>query len=171
MLTAPFEIGDVYWIPAGPSRSERVTCPMCLGDKFITAIIGSGEKYELECECCMLGYQGPQGTVSQYVRTPEAEEYKIASIEEWRDNQWYLKSTAGRYSNFDMLYKTEEEALAADVKREADLEESNMKNLRKKKYGRVSSWSIQYHKTQIKEFERKIAWHEAKLHAKPKQED
>lgn len=166
MLEAPFKIGDVYWRPGGPSRSERVECPMCCGKKYITAIIGTGEKFEMECEECMAGYLGPLGYIEQYVIEPAAEKFVIDSVYGWDDGKWRVKSHTGTIIDFASLYTTEEEALAADVKRAAAVEEHNMADRRKKKYGKVSSWTIQYHQKQIKDHERQIEWHRKKLHAK-----
>lgn len=169
MLKAPFEIGDVYWRPAGIAQQERVECPMCCGNKYITATIGTGETYELECDTCMAGYLGAQGYINQYVPAPKAEKFVIDKLHQWCEDGWRVADPSGRIADFTALYATEEAALAVDAQWAVDLEERNMASLRRKKYGRVSSWSIQYHRKQIKEYERKIAWHQQKLHEK--QED
>lgn len=166
MIDVPFEIGDTYWREAGNARRVTVECPMCCGQKYVTVTIGTGEQYTVECEACKLGYQGPQGVITEYDVTPQAEVFVIAKIKEWRNNQWLVADNSGRTAYFHTLYKTEAEALAASKKRAADLEDRNMASRRKKKYGKVSSWSILYHKRQIAEHERGIAWHRKKIDAK-----
>ncbi len=166
MLDAPFKIGDIYWCEAGSSRQVTVECPMCCGQKYVTVIIGKGEKIDVECEACGLGYLGPQGFITEYDVTPKAELFKIASVESWSDDRWRVADPTGRIAYFDTLHATEIDALAASMLRAEDLEESNMANRRKKKYGKVSTWRIRYHQNQIKDFERKIAWHRAKIDAK-----
>ena len=166
LIDAPFKIGEVYWREAGSHRQVTVECPMCSGQKYVTVTLGNGEQYTVECECCGLGYRGPQGVITEYDVTPEAESFKIASVESWQDGKWRVADPTGRTAYFDTLYRTEAEALAASEKRAVDLEDSNMESRRQKKYGKVSSWKIQYHKKQIADFERQIAWHAAKIAAK-----
>ena len=166
MLDAPFKIGDVYWREAGTSAQKTIECPMCSGNKYVTVILGNGEKYDVECEACGLGYRGPQGTITEYGVTPRAEPFKIEKVVGWRNDRWSVGDTIGYTTYFDNLYATEAEALAASKKRAVNLEDSNMASRRKKKYGNVSSWSIQYHKRQIIDFEKQIAWHQRKIDAK-----
>lgn len=171
MLDAPFKIGDVYWREAGGSAAITIDCPMCSGNKYVTVILGNDERYNVECEACGMGYRGPQGTITEYDVTPRAEQFVIDVVVSWRDDQWSVGDPTGRTAYFHTLYATEAEALTASVKRAEKLEESNMKGRRKKKYGKVSSWKIQYHQRQIAEFEKQIAWHRKKIDAKKALED
>ena len=166
MLQLPFEIGQTYWKDAGSSRRVTTECPMCCGYKRVTVTIGTGETYEVECEECRLGYSDPRGVIEQWSSTPAAESFTIASIQEWREGVWQVKATDGETIDFDRLFATEEEALAAAVERKEALEERNMAQLRKKKHGKVSSWTIHYHLRQIADYEKKIAWHRSKIHDK-----
>ncbi|MCP4900904.1 MAG: hypothetical protein GY906_28385 [bacterium] len=166
ILNTPFKIDDLYWREAGSHRQVTVECPMCCGQRYVTVTIGTGEQYTVECEACGAGYLGPQGVITEYDVTPKAEKFIIAEVKEWRDKRWSVADAYGQTAYFDTLYKTEAEALAASEKRAAELVESNMANRRKKKYGKVSSWTVLYHKRQITDFERQIAWHQAKIDAK-----
>lgn len=166
IFDAPFSIGDVYWLEAGPSEKKTVECPMCSGNKYVTVTLGNGEKYELECEACRLGYIGSQGVITEYDVTPRAEQFKIEKVAEWRDGKWRVEGPTGLIVYFDSLYATEAEALAASEKHASDREDENMANRRKKKYRRVSSWTILYHQRQIADCEKQIAWHRAHIHAK-----
>lgn len=166
MLKAPFEIGQVYWSPQRHSYKVTVSCPMCCGNKRVSVTIGTGETYDVECEECKAGYIGPRGFIEQWEQTPKAERFEIASIEEWRDGKWRVKSTTGDTASFDTLFTTEGDALAEAARCAAELIEHNMASQRKKKYGKVSSWSIQYHNKQIKEHERQAEWHRDKVRLK-----
>lgn len=166
MLDAPFKIGETYWRAASGNRQVTVECPMCCGQKYVTVTLGNGEQYTVDCEACGAGFEGPRGVVQQYDRTPLAEPFEIVKIKEWREDRWLVANPTNLTAYFDTLYATEAEALAASEKRAADLMDSNMASLRKKKYGKVSSWNIRYHKRQIKEYQKKIAWHQSKIYTK-----
>ena len=169
-MDAPFKLGDTYWRPSGHSDQVTIECPMCCGDKCVTVILGDGEKFNVDCEACGLGYAGPQGTITEYTRTPHAEPFVIHKIVSWRDGKWTVESTDGCTLDFDLLYATEAGAVAKAVERATALEDDNMARLRKKKYGRVSSWKIQYHQRQIADFQKQIAWHERHIDAKKARE-
>lgn len=171
MLKAPFEIGDTYWREAGDSKEITVECPMCSGHRYVTVTLGNGDTYTVDCEACELGYRGPQGFLTQCEVEPRAEQFTIDAVVEWRNGRWRVGNPSGRITDFDTLFKTEALALTASVKRAEKLEERNMASRRKKKYGKVSSWKIQYHKRQIAEFEKQIAWHQKKIDAKKALED
>jgi hypothetical protein len=144
---------------------------MCCGNKIVIVTIGTGEKYNVECEACRAGYLGARGFIEEYEQTPRADRFEIAKIIEWRDGKWRVESTTNQIEDFTNLYATEEEALAKATQNAEQLIEQNMANRRKKKYGKVSSWTIQYHLKQIKQFERDIKWHREKINQKQKTEE
>ena len=165
-LKMPFEIGQVFWQSGGPSVTVKVECPMCCGKKKITAILGTGEQYKLDCDTCNRGYAGSQGYIEQYTREPHADKFVILKAIEWSRGDWRVESTKGTTAYFSVLYDTEKEALDAATKWKEKLDEDNMASLRKKKYGRVSSWSIQYHQGEIRRNEKSIEWHRDKIQLK-----
>ena len=166
MLDAPFKIGQVYWAISPIHRKENVQCPMCLGEKRVTVHAGR-ETYEVECDSCRAGYLGPQGVVTQYVNDPDVCEFKIAEIAEWTtDRGWRVKSTTGDVQYFHELFSDKDEAMKAAIRHVAEYNEEQWQHTRKKKYGHISTWSIQYHLKEIKENERKIEWHRDKIRQK-----
>jgi hypothetical protein len=170
MLEAPFEIGDVYWIAVSMPQSEEVTCPMCCGNKFVTLVLGTNEAVDIECEACSLGYIGSRGFIDQYKQEPSTKRFEIASVEEWRDGEWTVRSPGGMRMSFDRLYQTEAQALAVAEQNAKNLEDKNMESLRLKKYGRASSWKILYHEKQIRDYEQKIKWHRDHISTKKAKE-
>jgi hypothetical protein len=162
----PFKIGDVFWIEDGLYQQEIIICPMCAGNKYVTVVLGSNEAVDIECECCAVGYCGSQGYIKESKLEPKAVRFEIAKVVEWRDGKWTVANLVGRSVRFDRLFETEGWAMASAVKRMEDLEESNMQNRRKKKYGKASTWSIRYHQRQIADAEKTIAWHRNKINAK-----
>ena len=78
-----------------------------------------------------------------------------------------MGSRGEAWARFSSLCRTEAEALAVSTTECATQAEENMRR-RQHHRGRVSraTWSVQYHRANIKDLERQLAWHRAKIDAK-----
>jgi hypothetical protein len=162
---APFEIGQLFWLPVPHPRPVMVVCPICAGHKRVVVILGSGEQVSVDCDGCGLGYQGPQGQILEYEHEPIAQPFVVASVERYREpDEWYLHSTTNQSSYFKDLRATEAEALTDAAKRAESFALQQMDRRGYRKSGlKKAAWTVRYHRECIKEYERKIAWHRAHI--------
>jgi hypothetical protein len=164
----PFTIGQVLWMPTHLPEKVTVPCPVCAGQLAVTVILGSGEHVGVLCEACGKGFTGPLGTIEELVYEPKAVRFEIARVWSMHEGRWWVESATGGYADFADLRATEAEALAESERRCAAQLESNMQ-MRQRHRGNTKqhTWSIQYHRKQIADLERQIAWHRSKVEAKP----
>jgi hypothetical protein len=173
-MNMPFAIGDETWLPAPASQQVRVECPACRGTRVITFLYGGNvdpERVNMPCEACGLGFDGPRGYIEEWVSQPGATKYVIAEVMGMRsrdgETEWEVRSTEGRTAYFKDLCATEAEALAKSSEMCNEQEERNMLTRQRHKAGvKKHSWSALYHKQQIKDLERQIAWHRSRIGAK-----
>jgi hypothetical protein len=164
MLTMPFAIGDVMWLPAHYPTKVTVTCPVCFGNLAVVVTLGDGEQVAVPCDACGLGFNGPRGTIEEYQYAPKAIRFEIARVKSMRDDEWYVESVDGGEADFARLVSDEAEALAVSAKNCADQQESNMRTLQRHRNGvQRLTWSVRYHNEKIADLERQIAWHRAKV--------
>ena len=166
-LETPFSIGETFWRPVLTPQQLTVPCPVCSGEKVVTVIIGQDERLMVECDACGLGYEHPRGVIEEWVSDPGAAEFVIEAVESFMRGEWTVRSTTKERHSFASLCRTESEALAVSVAACATQAEENMRR-RQHHRGRVSkaTWSVQYHRAMIKDLERQLAWHRAKIDAK-----
>jgi hypothetical protein len=164
-LTAPFQLGDTYWLPSTSPRHVVEACPVCAGTKVVTVLAGA-ERFVVECDACGLGYQGPQGTVGVWRYEPHAAPFIIASVTRLDAEGWTVKSTAGEQARFKTLCATEGDALAASKAACIAQEEHNMRQRNHRRKGvSKTTWTVRYHSDAIKKLERELAYHRSKLNA------
>lgn len=162
----PFTIGQLLWMPMGDAHKAQLPCPVCDGALAVTVILGSGERIGVPCDACGIGFDGPRGFIEEYEHDPKAIPFVIASVESFHNNEWRLRSETGAWHEFTDLYATEGEALDVAVKRAADQHERNMQSRQhKRKSTARQAWSVRYHRDCIKDLERQLAWHTARISA------
>ena len=178
VIETPFQIGALYWMPVLNPRQIEMPCPVCYGNRTITVTLGNGEHVAVECEGCGIGYDGPRGFVTDYSYEYAANPFTIEVVTSMYGGSWRLKSIEGDNADWSTLCATEQEALDASKKRMQEVIDANTDTRRVKKNHAVkqSGWSVGYHEKQIKEYERKIAWHRGKVsertqHPQPRGED
>lgn len=160
-----YEIGQEIWIATWDSTTDYVTCPDCGGTGRIRVIHHDDTMMSIECAGCSAGYEPPKGYVKVYVRHARAEKTTITGVEvrdgktEWRSAKSWCLDEAD-------VYDTEADAFAAALLKaeRADREEREKINA-KEKPTRTWSWNAHYHRRQIKEAQRNLEYHTAKLAA------
>lgn len=162
-LTAPFQIGDVYWLPSTLPRNETIPCPICAGEKVVT-VLAAAEHFRVECDACGLGYEGPRGWVTEWHHDPHAVPFTIAEVVRVDGDTWTVKSSAGLEARFSDLRTTEEGALATSADAYRKQEERNMSQRRHRRKGvSKAAWTVRYHTDAIKKLERELAYHRSKI--------
>lgn len=165
MIETPFTIGGQYW--RARVRAERVTipCPVCKGKRTVRVEFGDGEMVTFDCDACGLGFDRARGFIEEYTNEPAASPFVIAGVDHFSGNCWTVRTEAGETADWSELRATEAEAMEESRRRCAENEAQNMLQ---RKYKRAaagrSAWSVQYHRNQIKEAQRKVDWHSERLH-------
>lgn len=163
-IDTPFTIGQQFWAPVTYPEKITLPCPVCFGSLVVTVVLGNDERIGVPCEACGKGFGGPQGTIEEYEHAPGAKPFVIAAVKSLWDHRWTVESEDGQSRNFDELCATEAEALAVSVKRMAEQHERNMQSRQhRRKNTKEATWSIRYHREQIKDLERQIAWHQSRI--------
>jgi hypothetical protein len=163
----PFKIGEVYWRPHSTPTPIDVPCPACFGSCWLTVILGNGESVRVRCDGCDKRADDwrQTGTVREYDHTPRAVRFEIAGIESMHGDEWRLRSTDGDSEYFHRLRATEAEALAEATERARQLEADRMRGHRARRTRATEkvSWHVRYHRKEIADCERRIAWHRTQI--------
>lgn len=161
-MTAKFSIGDTVWRAHADRTEKWVTCPDCFGTKTLRVVLGDGTEHTMDCAGCAAGYNPPRGGVQSYDFTPRATNDVITEIRlgpggvEYTFGGWIFKESD--------VFPTYEEAMARAaeliIEREA---EEKAAFLRKTNPNRSWAWHVHYHRDNIRQAERNLAFHTEKL--------
>lgn len=163
MTSIKYDIDHQVWRATFSSTDSSITCPDCGGEGRIRCILYDNTEVSVECEGCKRGFDSATGRVKAYIRKPYTELVRItgfgvneAGVEYRINGCWIVKE--------DSLFGTEQEAMAAaialvDKEARQDLERIN----RKEKPNKTWAWNAHYHRRGIREAERQIAYHTARL--------
>lgn len=160
-----YKIGDMAWY-AGREYSEvYVKCPDCLGSGQLTVRFADGKEVSIECATCAKGYEPPTGRVSYNAHKIFVRQVTINKVN---------SDTSGTEYGFPPYYvaketeffdtKEEAEKRAQEIADAATVEGMNRIN-KKEKPTRTWAWNASYHRRCIKDAEKQIAYHSAKLNA------
>jgi hypothetical protein len=159
-----FDIGDKVWVARWSKDKRWETCPHCLGEKYLTIIMGDKTEVSIDCVCCMDTWRS-SGKIAIYDYIPNAEEVKLDGYE--------VKTTKGKRETtyrsgscgFDNVFATKEEALSfALAKIEQEREEDKRRiEYNKEKAEKTWAQNATCHIEAIKGFEKQIEYHKAKL--------
>lgn len=156
-----FKIGDEVWWAHTRNVDLRVTCPECLGKRFITVILGDETKHTIPCICCERGWEGSLGELVGWRHEVNVTQTVVVGVRMTADEVEYQVSES--YLTND-LYATKEEAeeRARELVKERDAEELRRMHC-KEKDTRSWAWNVNYHRREIRECEKRIEYHKAKL--------
>ncbi len=157
--TMKFNIGDTIWIAtAGNHNQVWVTCPDCLGQKFLTVITGDGTQHTIDCECCRAGCDC-RGQIMEYKFVASVREAVVENIEV-RDGQT-------RYNHQDEadVFSAEGEARARAESFRAQHEADELRRMTHcKEHPRKSwAWNVTYHRRELKRALHNVEYHTSKL--------
>lgn len=161
-----FKVGDTAWVPSYGNMQKLITCPDCLGNRYLTCILGDGTQITFDCECCREGWEYT-GKLRIYEYQANVHSINITGLEIDTKGGIQVHRYKDGCAIYSDVFATKEEAMAfaeAKVIEHDKAEQNRIKN--HKEYARKSwAWNATYHQRQIKDLEKKIAYHEAKLRA------
>lgn len=158
-----FNIGDtVYWATY-QRREEWIPCPDCGGTRRVRVILHDNDEHSIDCATCSRGYEPPTGKIVTYEYSKSVSKGNIMGVDmaagrtDWRVSPHYIVKDAE-------VFTTKEEALdRAEVLAVEANEEEQRRLALKEKPTRSWAWNASYHRREIKECERRLAYHESKL--------
>jgi hypothetical protein len=159
----PFTIGQkVYVAWANAYSQQQVECPICAGKRSVTLILGSGEHVSVECAGCDWGFEGAHGYVTKYGPASGFDTAIVTGLT-FEDGKWSV-CTRPRRSDGE-LFTSELEASRRRVAMYAEAEERALAafELQFKHKRMKHGLSVNYHRSEIVDLERKLAWHKEKL--------
>ncbi len=158
-----YEIGQEVWRASFDSADAYVVCPDCGGTARVRVMLPDDTIVSIECEGCRHGYSGSDGRIHVYDRRPVARLVNILGLE-MRDGKTEWQTSDSYRVGEEDLFDTEVEAMtrARAIAADHDREERDRVN-RKEKPLKSWAWHAHYHRSCIKEAERQIAYHTARL--------
>jgi hypothetical protein len=138
---------------------------VCAGKLVVQVVDGFGVVWNVACDACGLGFEGPRGYTNEYLFEPGVEEFVPVRVTSMTEGDWYVADKDGHQTNVAELFATAEEALAVSVKRSADVVEENHRRraARSATMLKKKTWHLSYHAKCIKDLERQLEWHRAKV--------
>jgi len=169
MSKPPFEFGQTVYIASANAYTRiEVPCPICFGKRIVRLELGNGEMQPFECEMCGKGFEGPRGVTHGYKATSDVSSGEISGIEV-HDDSWRISvgHETCRLEDGNVFDNPEAaEARRIILHQEAERQaERNFESQFKSK-AKDGSWTVGYHRREIADLERKLAWHRARLGAR-----
>lgn len=160
-------IGDTAWVARAAPVETWVICPDCCGQKALTIIFGDGTQASIECENCKRGYEPPRGVVVLHEYKPVVEPNTITGMDQRQEGANMKVQYWSGCSGFDgeNAFATIEEAQARANELMAIRAKEEKEAFEKGKYNRDKTWAwnASYHRKCLKEAQRNIEYHTAKL--------
>lgn len=166
---ARFKIGDEIWVAKYNAVERWIKCPDCLGKRYLTVILGDDSQVTIDCAGCAAGYEPPRGVIKTYDYEATTIHTTVTSVE----SELKEGVEVSRYGYFECyrvddenVFATQEEAQArADRYANEAKASEEARLLRKEKDTRSWAWNAHYHRKCIKQAEKDLAYHTAKLNA------
>lgn len=160
-----FKLGDTVWIATSETVEERVTCPDCMGKKYLTVIMGDDSRVTIDCANCAPGFEYPRGYIILYNHIASVRQVIIDGIEENTEETWYRFEKCRTILEQELFVDKEgAESRAAELVQERNDEEKK-RLITKEKHNHTWAWNATYHRRCIKQAEENIIYHTAKLEA------
>ncbi len=140
-----------------------MTCPDCGGTGRLRVTFHDETQVSIDCQNCSAGFDPPTGRVRVYDRKPRAELSTITGVEingsetRWRTDKSYLVEESDLFDN-----EADCTVAATAMAEQRDREDRDKVN-RKEKDTRSWAWNASYHRRCLKEAQRQIEYHTAKL--------
>jgi hypothetical protein len=158
-----YQIGQQVWYAGWESAPARIVCPDCAGEGRIRVLLPDDSIVSVECVACTRGYNPPSGYLECYDRHAVAALVTILGVEMDGDKtEW--KTTASYRTSEDDLFDNEVDAYAAAKAKAEEADRNERERIgRKHKDTRSWAWNAHYHRKCIKDAQRQIEYHTAKL--------
>ncbi len=156
------KIDDWVYVATYGMQQKQIKCPHCLGTKYCTVIIATGEEFTVDCGSCSRGYDGSVGTITDYDYTPEVKHVQVSRIEVRREGNEYY-SDCYVYDHSKVFLTREDAEKEAVILTEKHRKEQADKIQRKEKDAKSWAWNASYHKKNIEKAKKDIEYHSSKL--------
>jgi hypothetical protein len=158
-----YEIGQQVWWAVWEATTDYVECPDCAGTARVRVMLPDDTIVSIECEGCRRGYDGATGRIQVYKREAAAKRVTITGVE-IDDGKTEWKHTGSYRSPEDSLFDNEADALACAQKHAAEEDLAERERVNKKEKPLKSwAWHAHYHRKCIKDAQRLIDYHTARL--------
>jgi ribosomal protein L24 len=159
-----FNIGDTVYVPKYGNLKKYITCPHCLGNRYLVCILGDGTQVTFDCECCRVGLENP-GKMAIYEWDAAVDSVVLSGIEIREDNG--KQKTRYMYGcwSFDDAFATYDEALAFAKIKVIEHAKDEQKRIEQRKETATKSWAwnVTYHRDRVKSCEKDLAYHKQRL--------
>jgi len=168
------KLGDNVWVASIERYTESILCLECFGKKSLTVILGDDSRVEIPCVGCACGYDPPTGFMSHAQYKPDVRRETIIRIEVEPDKIEYLTQNSHLFKDSEVFDTEEEAEKRAIILMNEHNEEEKKRMYCKERPSRTWAWNVHYHRKQIRDAEKTIAYASeklgiAKLKAKEKQ--
>jgi hypothetical protein len=165
-----FEVGQEIWVGDFSALAPVYEiCPDCGGTGRLRVTFHDETQVSIACANCALGYDPPTGRIRVHRQAATARKAIISGLEvNGGKTRWHIDGTecSWRIVEDEDAFETEAEALKWAKEKVARFEaEQRNKIFEKEKDTRSWAWNASYHRREIKEAERRLAYHTAKLNA------
>lgn len=165
-----FEVGQEIWIgDFSPLAAVYETCPDCGGTGRLRVTFHDDTQVSIECRNCSAGYDPPTGRVVVHRNVGKARKATVTGLEiQGGKTRWHVDGPNYSYRIMDDedAFDTEAEAVAWAEKKSAAYEQEQRDRIfKKEKDTRTWAWNASYHRRCIKDAQRQIEYHSAKLAA------
>jgi hypothetical protein len=158
-----FNIGDTAFVPKYGQTQTYITCPDCLGKKYLTVILGDESKVTIDCDCCREQFE-PKGMIRIYKWQSGVEQITIDGVETQQVGDKlktrYRVGTHCCYHSYeeDEVFATAEEAQALSDIRTAEHEVDEQNQIENKKRWAHKSWAshVTYYRSALKHVEEEV---------------
>jgi hypothetical protein len=168
--------GVTVWQAVSSPRRLTRACSICRGHKIVWVCNIEHDEFQVECEACGKGYEGPTGAEEYYEYGPMAKGLVVKSITRVE----YSKTGDGAieelsfsvegepsYSTFNhtYVYATPREALTEATRRVDEKMLEDRRRARSRQYysAKNAAWQARYHTDNIKDLERQLVYHRGKV--------
>lgn len=171
MKTREFNIGDIVWTLQGIQKEKQVTCPDCLGNKYLTVVMGDTSLETIDCSLCSHGWQGTLGFIID--SSPDWHPLRTTITRKEQKSDGSVEYGCGEYYRSEHIYETQQEAEQGRLEVLALQRAEYLENLHRKERPKAS-WAsnVRYHRQEIRDLTKRIEYHQVKLDvAKRKSKD
>jgi hypothetical protein len=164
-----FEVGDVVWHATFESKEKWITCPNCLGSKFAKVAFADGSEVTVECAECARGFNPPSGVVQIYEHEASVLPVVVQRAESFRGDDGEISfsySLSDHRGGSEDIFDNEAEAKKCAERLAAEwkvAEEARVHH--KDKSSQTWARNASYHRKCLKEAQRQLEYHTAKLNA------
>lgn len=171
-----YNIGDVVYVGKWEAREFTEPCPDCGGTRKLKVILFDGTEYDIACEGCKRGYDGPYGFVRRTAYKASVSELVIQGVEMGcfsdEKGQWKYRLGYEIGSNICSYQSVKESEIFLDEQaamqfalakgRQMEINEAS-RVMMKEKPTHTWAWHVTYHRREIKRAKRDLEYHSQKL--------